>query len=524
MGPLAVVGGTRGPERRSNLEFRAVAGSLVEQPCDVLIVNLFQGVMEPKGGTGAVDNAIGGLICRTIRDEEFEGRLGQTLVLRNCDRIPASKVLVVGLGKREDLGTSEIMRAAGAAGRKCRELRARRVAGILHGAGAAGIPTFDCARAVTLGTILGTYEHTRHKTESVKGNPIETFDIVELSAEKLDDIEQGIRRAEIIGDSITFARDLANEPSNVVTPSYLASVAEKIAQEDGLECRIMDRRGLEEAGMGLFAAVARGATQEPRFIEVRYEAPGSPPCGGGAGGGRARTVAIIGKGITFDSGGYSLKEQKFMYGMKDDMSGAAAVLAAIRAIARLKPCLNVVALVPATENAIGSDAIHPGDVFGSLAGKTVEIVNTDSEGRLILADAVAYARKLGADEIIDAATLTGACVTALGLELSGVFGNDQGMVDRLIAAGESCGEKLWQLPLHRGYRKRLDSDIADLKNTAGREGAAIVGALFIESFVGDIPWAHIDLSAASVDEDTDLARKGSTGAPTGTLIEYLTTL
>ncbi|MCX8052401.1 MAG: leucyl aminopeptidase [Armatimonadetes bacterium] len=492
------------------MEFRAVHGSLVEQPCDVLVVNLFEGVTEPGGATGAVDKALDGLISLTIREEEFEGRLGQTLVIRTRDQIPASKVLVVGLGKQDEFGTTEIMRASGAAARKCIDLRAHKVTSVLHGAGVAGIHPRESARAVALGTILGTYQHTRLKTENIKPNMIDTFEIVELSAEKLDHITQGIRRAEIVGNAVTFARDLVNEPSNVVTPSYLSSVAEEIARENSLECRVLDRQGIEEAGMELLAAVARGSAQEPRFVELKYKTSDN-----------LKTIALIGKGITFDSGGYSLKSQDQMYGMKDDMAGAAAVLAAMRALAQIKPSVNVIALVPATENAIGGGAIHPGDVFTSLSGKTVEVVNTDAEGRLILADAVAYAVKSGSDEIIDVATLTGACVTALGVEISGILGNDQVLVDKLIKAGESCGEKLWQLPLHRNYRKMLDSDIADLKNVAGREAGAIIGALFIESFTNNTPWAHIDLSSATIDKDNELARKGATGIPTGTLIEYI---
>jgi len=262
--------------------------------------------------------------------------------------------------------------------------------------------------------------------------------------------------------------------------------------------------------MGLLSAVSRGASREPRFIELRYAAPQG-----------RKTVAIAGKGITFDTGGYSLKTAESMAKMKDDMAGAAAVLATMRAVGRVKPDVNVIALIPATENAIGDNAIHPSDVFTSLSGKTVEVNNTDAEGRLILADAVAYAAKLGVDEIIDLATLTGACVVALGREMSGVFGNDQALVDRLLSASRTCGEQLWQLPLFADYKESLKSDVADLKNTGGSEGAAINGALFIESFTNGTPWAHLDLSSAVVEKDTHLARKGATGVGVGTLIEYL---
>jgi leucyl aminopeptidase len=272
----------------------------------------------------------------------------------------------------------------------------------------------------------------------------------------------------------------------------------------------MDRAAIEAAGMGLLAAVARGSDVEPVFINMKYTCPGAK-----------KTVAIVGKGITFDSGGYNLKLGEHIYGMKDDMSGAAAVLAAMRAIGREKPNVNVVGLIPATENMVSGRAIHPGDVFTSYNGKSVEINNTDAEGRLVLADAVAYAKELGVDELIDAATLTGACVVALGRELSGIFSNKDELADLLLNAGKSCGEVMWRLPLHSDYMEYLKSDVADLQNTGPREGGAINGALFIQSFVGDIPWAHIDLAYASVDKDTDLAKKGSTGAAAGTLVEYL---
>ncbi|MCL5102798.1 MAG: leucyl aminopeptidase [Armatimonadetes bacterium] len=492
------------------MNFSVIQGSLTDQPSDILIVNLFQGVTEPGGATGAVDRALGGAISELIRDEEFEGSIGQTAVLAACANIPAKKVLLVGLGKREEFGIQAIMRAAASAGRKCRSLRARTVSSILHGAGVAGMPPYDCAKATILGTILGTYEYTRLKTENVKPNTIDQFNIVELSAEKMDSIERGTRLAETLGDAIVFARDLGNEPSNVVTPSYLAELAQEIARDNGMQCRVRDRAEIEEAGMGLIAAVARGSAVEPRFIEIRYESPGA-----------SKTVAIIGKGVTFDSGGYSLKPHDSMYGMKDDMSGAADVLATMRAIGKLKPKVNVVALIPSVENMIGGRAIHPGDVFKSYSGKTVEINNTDAEGRLILADAIAYARHADVDEIVDLATLTGACVVALGREIAGIFGNNDSLAESLLESGESCGEKMWRLPLHAGYKEHLKSDVADLKNTGPREAAAINGALFLESFVGDTPWAHIDLSSATIDKDADLAKKGSTGMGTGTLIEYL---
>ncbi len=495
------------------MDFNVVCGSLTEQPSDVLIVNLFQGVKSPGGGTGAVDKALKGMITEVIRDDDFEGKLGEMTVIRVSGQIPVKKVLLVGLGKSESFGLSEVMRASAVAARKCRELKAESVTSILHGAGIAGLPAFECAKAVVQGAILGAYEYIRFKTEDGKANPIRSFSIVEIDADKLPEIERGMRLAEVIGDSVVWARDVINEPSNLVNPPYLAKLAQEIAGEYGFECKILDRKAIEEAGMGLIAAVARGSEIEPRFIELKYKAPGA-----------SKTVAIVGKGVTFDAGGYSLKSADGMYGMKDDMSGAGAVLAAMRAVGKLKPNVNVIALVPAVENLIGARAIHPGDIFKSYNGKMVEVANTDAEGRLILADAVAYAKEQGVDEIIDLATLTGACVVALGRQISGLFCTKDELANSLIRGGAASGETIWRMPVFEEYRESLKSDVADIKNTGSRDGGAINGALFIKDFVGDIPWAHLDLASASNDKDTDLAKKGATGAGAGMLIEYLISL
>lgn len=485
-------------------------GSLTETPCDALIVNLFEGIKQPGGATGAVDGALGGAISSQIEEEEFKGKLGECMVVRPCAEFPARKVIVVGLGKSEDFGPLEVMKAAGSAVRKCKELKAAKVASILHGAGIAGLPAFDCARATALGTILGAYEFIRWKTEDVTENPVESFEIVDHSADKIAEIESGIERAQLIGDAVLFARDLVNEPSNVVTPTYLADLAQTIAEETGMNLKVMDRKKFEAAGMGLYAAVAKGAVVEPKFIELRYNHPDA-----------TKTIALIGKGITYDTGGHSLKGTDSMVNMKDDMSGAAAVLAAMKVAGNIKPKVNILALIPATENAISATAIHPGDVVKSFSGKTVEISNTDAEGRLTLGDAVAYANAAGVDEIIDLATLTGACVTSLGRELSGIFGTDQELVDKLIAAGKSCGEVMWQLPLYTDYKEHLKSDVADLRNSEKGGPGAILGALFIHAFLGETPWAHIDLSSTITDKDLPLAKKGAVGMGAGTLVEYL---
>jgi len=488
-------------------------GSLTEFAGDAIIVNLFQGVRSPGGGTGAVDRALEGSISEIIADGDIHGRLGETCVIRSNGRIPARQVVVVGLGPSSEFDSRRIMQAAAEAARKCAELRAKTIGTILHGAGIAGLDARECSRAVALGSILGTYRHTRLKTRSAHPNPIERLEIIELSEGKMDDIRRGIDGATVIGEAVNFARDLANEPSNVVTPAHLADVAQSIADDYGMSLRILDREGIAAAGMGLLTAVSRGSAREPRFIDMRYTAPGAK-----------KTVALIGKGVTFDTGGYCIKRATSMYGMKDDMSGAANVLAAMRAFGKLKPGVNVIALIPATENSVSGAAVHPGDVFTSLDGRSVEINNTDAEGRLIVADAVAWARREGVDEIIDLATLTGACVTALGRQVSGILGNNRDLVRALISAGTRCGEDLWELPLFSDYLREIKSDIADIKNCGKGEAGAIVGALFISEFVGEVSWAHIDLSSATLFKQTRLHPKGATGIGTGTLIDYIVSI
>lgn len=493
------------------MEFSAIRKLVTEVECDVLILNLFQGVKEPGGATGAVDRALGGAIRAVIARENFEGKIGEVTDLTPCGGVPAARVIVVGLGKQEEFDAEKIRRASSAAARCAKKLSAHRVATVLHGGGAGGIDPKTSARAIVEGTMLGTYQFTRHKTSDVTPNPIERVEIVEMDAEKIQAIDEGIHRSRITAEAVNFARDLTNEPANILTPTYLARQATEVAKEAGIECRVEDRAGIERLGMNLFLAVAKGSREEPRLIILRYKAA-SP----------RRTIALIGKGITFDSGGINLKPSESLKNMKDDMAGSGVVLATMRAIAALKPDVNVLALLPATENMIGGDATKVGDVITGLSGKTVEIDNTDAEGRLLVADAAAFAESEGVDEIIDIATLTGACVIALGRGMAGVIGSDQGVVEGLIRAGSDGGETLWQLPLYREYEDNLKSEVADMNNTGGREAGAINGALFIKKHIDVVPWAHIDIAGpATIEKDTPLSTKGATGFGVRTLINYV---
>jgi leucyl aminopeptidase len=493
------------------MQFQAVLGSLVDTECDVLVINLFEGITKPGGGTGAVDNAISGAITALIEREKFEGKIGQVVDLTPSGGVKASRIVIVGLGKQEEFNIDKIRQASSAAARRARDLSAKRVATILHGAGIGGIDPSVAALALVEGAILGTYQFTKYKTIDMKPNPIEQVDIIETDANKIDAIKSGIAKGQIVAEAKNYARDLTNEPANGLTPTLLAERAAAVANEAGLECRIIGRDEMKQIGMNLLLAVSKGSIQEPKFVVMRYTSPNSK-----------KTIALVGKGITFDSGGINLKSGDYVADMKDDMTGAGVVLATMKAITKLKPKVNILALMPACENMPGGNATRPGDVVFGLSGKSVEINNTDAEGRLILSDAVAFAEREKVDEIIDIATLTGACVVALGRKMAGILGTDQTVIDNLIEAGKNGGESMWQLPLFEDYNDDLKSDVADVKNAGGREAGTINGALFIKSHIEKTPWAHIDIAGpCNIDKETPLGPKGGTGFGVSTLINYL---
>src|SRR5439155_1478553 len=396
-------------------------------------------------------------------------------------RMPAGRVVVVGLGKRVELTLETIRHAAAAGLRRARDLGAKSAALEVLGD---RLPTRSRAHAATEGALLGAYTFDRYKREKTDKR-VESLTIVEPDARGRREVADGARTGEVFAEATCFARDLVNSPANDVHPTYLAQVAGEIAKEAGLGLTVFDRAECQKMGMGLFLGVAAGSEQPPKFIHLSYTPPGR----------RRRRVAVIGKGITFDSGGLDLKPAEGMLRMKDDMSGGAAVLAIMRALPRLAPTVEVHGLIAATENMPSGSAIRPGDVLRAMNGTTVEIGNTDAEGRLTLADALCYAReKVRADEIVDMATLTGACVVALGPSCSGLFANDQRLADRLLAAAESAGERVWQLPLFDEYREHLKSEVADCNNVGPAGGGAITAGLVLKEFAGDAPWAHLDIA------------------------------
>ncbi len=475
---------------------------------DVYVVAVYKDARELQGHAKKLDEKSGHALSSYLKCGVFPADTGTAALIPLPSGSPGKWAVIAGLGETKGFSHCNLAKSAGAAIRECIKAKAVCVAWL---ADHLNVPSdSEMGNALTLGSMLGAYRFSEFKSENLKQDVESVQYLVSRSADTKG-FSAGMERAKVVGDAIILTRDLGNMPSNICTPTYVAQIAEDTCKQYGMQCEIRGREWIEAQGFGLIAAVSRGATQEPKFVQMTYTHPEA-----------TKTIALVGKGVTFDSGGYSLKiPSDKMYGMKDDMHGSAAVIAAVRAAARSKAKVNIVGLLPLTENMIGPTAVHPGDVFRSFTGKSVEIANTDAEGRLLLADTVAYAESLGVDTIIDLATLTGACVIALGKGMSAVFSTDPKLTDALKAAGSASCEMLWPLPLHEDYNEFIKSDVADIKNTGGNLGGPIVGALFIKSFVKATPWAHIDLSGATIETDTPLCPIGSTGAGAGMLAEYI---
>lgn len=491
------------------MKLTVVQKSITEIEADAIIVNLFQGVTKPGGATGAVDRATGGLISRLIEAGECAGKRNECATLHFPPGLPCKKLIVVGLGQADEFDLDYVREVTASSLKAAAGEGVRRVATIVHGAGIGGLNPEDAARAVAEGAVLGTYRFEAFKSEPSKAR-IEELIVVEASAEKVPAIQKGVERGTLLAECTNFARDLVNTPSNHLTPAMLAEKAADMARQVGLECTIIERDEMERLGMGALLGVAKGSAEPPKLIVLRHR------------GGRGPLTALVGKGVCFDSGGISLKPAQGMADMKSDMAGAAAVLGAMRAIALLKAEADVMAVVPAVENMPSGTALKPGDILRTMTGKTIEIDNTDAEGRLILADAVAYAGSQGAERIVDVATLTGACVIALGRVYTGIVANDDELVQELFQAASKTGEKYTRLPTDPQYQKQYKSDVADIKNTGGREAGAITGGMIIGEFVGEAKWAHLDIAGTSfIDKPRPYLPKGGTGVGVRTLAEWL---
>jgi len=493
------------------MQIQAVAGDITKTETPCVVVNLFEGVTAPGGATGAVDRALTSMISELIAAGDIRGKWGELTLVHTFGRIPAPRVLVAGLGKSSEFTVDRVRDLSATVARFLRGKRVESYATIAHGAGIAGLDAEACAQAVAEGAVLGLYRFGRHrKAEDDAGN-LTSVSIVESDSKKAQAFQRAAERGVVVAEAANFARDLANEPANVLTPTEMASRAEAMARETGLGCHIYDRDWAEQMGMGSYLGVARGSAQPPKFIVLTYQ-----------GAGEAKPIGLVGKGITFDTGGISIKPAAGMEEMKGDMSGGACVIAAMQAIAKLKPKVNVTALVPATENMPGGNATKPGDVLRAMNGRTIEVINTDAEGRLILADALSYAVKLDLTPVVDVATLTGAMSYALGDVAYGVFTQDDALAGRIDAAASAAGEKCWRMPMFPEYKELIKSNVADIKNSTGPKAGSICAAFFLREFVDDRPWAHLDIAGVDFyDKEKGVLVKGSSGIPVRTLVNLV---
>ncbi len=492
------------------MQIKVVIGDITRVKADAIVVNLFEGVERPGGAMGAVDKALNGAISKLIDHGEIKGKLSEISIIHTLGKLPARIVAIVGLGKQADFSVDKTRRIVAQACRTLRKLNCQQIATILHGAGAGGITYEEAAQAIAEGSIMGLYSFRKHITKEPDYKDIDQLMIVERDVARKKQLEQGCHRGKILAEAANLARDLVNEPANYMTPTDMAKVAERLARTYALDLAILDREQMKKLGMGALLGVAQGSEQPPKLILLSYKGDKSSN----------EAMGLLGKGITFDSGGISLKPSENMHEMKGDMSGGAIVMAALSAVAQLRLRVNVTAVVPATENLPSGKALKPGDVLKALNGKTIEVVNTDAEGRLILADALSYAMKQKLSPLIDIATLTGACHIALGDVCSGIFTNNQEFVDKVIKAGADAGERLWQLPMYEEYKEANKSDVADIKNSGGRWGGAITAAQFLSEFVGDTPWAHIDIAGTFyTDKEQGYMVKGATGVCVRTLVQ-----
>ena len=461
-----------------------------------------------------LDQATGGDISAARTRGEFKGKPYE-LLLTGLHGWRSPRAALVGLGARREYSVDRLRRAA-AAGVLAAGQRGVTSVCILHrptltdGQGGTGerVTVEDAVQMFAEGAVLGNFDGGSYKT----GDPARVWVAsVALRVAGDADVGEAVERGRILGESTNIARELANEPSNVLTPREFAERAATMARAAGLTADVLDEKRIAELRMGLLLGVARGSEEPPRLVVLKHEPKSAP---------KAPVLGLVGKGITFDTGGISIKPAENMDRMKDDMSGGAAVMSAMNAISRLQLPIRCIGVVPMTENMPGGRAVKPGDVLTSAEGKTVEILNTDAEGRLILGDAMWYARQLGATHLVDVATLTGACVVALGRTTSGLFGTPDGWVNQVQRASTRAGDRSWPMPIYDDYKELFKSEIADFANTGGRAGGAITGALFIKEFSGNLPWVHIDIAGTAWAEDAKPYQpKGATGVAVRTLVE-----
>lgn len=460
-----------------------VSQNVKNTPVEVLVINKFEGekTSEELANTYAVDK------------DHFEGKFGQTYLLHTLGKIPADKILIIGFGKKEEFDHNKMREAVAKSIKKLQQIKAKKAAFDFD-------VNVDYGKSAAIGAMIADYAYDKYKSE--KAHHLDEITFARFSE---NDLNEGI----IFGEAMKFTRDLANTPAQIATPTKLSEIAKEL---EGIETKVFDKEEIARMGMGAYLAVGQGSVQPPKFIHMKY-----------TGKNVKKKIALIGKGICFDSGGLDIKPASSMLTMKDDMSGAACILGVMRALSKLKPDMEVHGIIAACENMPSGSSYKPGDILTAKNGKTIEIDNTDAEGRLTLADALCYACELGVDEVIDIATLTGACMVALGTVASGIMGNDEEMINRVIETAKESGETFWQLPMFKEYFDSLRSDIADMKNTGSRNGGASAAGLFLQQFVKDTKWCHIDIAGtAYIEKPQKEFIAGATGAGVRTLLNYVT--
>jgi leucyl aminopeptidase len=474
---------------------------------DGIALFLFEGE-KPGKVASRVDKALGGSITRLIKRAEFKSKPGSTVLLHPESGLKAPRLVLTGLGKKRDCTLNRLRLAAGKAATALRGAGATSIAFAVE---PAGFGNEDAGQAFAEGSMLGLYRFLQYKTKDENNNDIRFVTLAIESATAIKPMQAGVARGTAIAEATIMARDMVNAPPADMTPAIVAAKAKEVARQYGLSIKVFDRERMRNLGMGGLLGVASGSAEPPKFIILEYRKGGKRPF-----------IALVGKTVTFDSGGISIKPADGMDKMKDDMSGGAAVLGAMRAAAAMKLPLNIVGLLPATENMPGGKAYKPGDVLRTLSGQTIEIMNTDAEGRLVLSDALTYACTYKPAAIVDIATLTGACSIALGQEAMGMLGKGDKIKSKLRDAGAVTGERVWELPLWEEYYELIKSDIADMKNTGGRAGGVITAAALLSKFVQEYPWVHLDIAAVAwSDKERPYTPKGATGVGVRLLTQFL---
>jgi leucyl aminopeptidase len=487
------------------MKIQVKEGNIAAIKDEIIMVGIFEGKDGIKAAARSLDTASAGMISEIVQRGDFKGELYKTFLIHKTQGIAARRVLIVGLGKEQDCTLEKVRGAASSGARFIREMGIKHFLVPDNFVQLSGISSSETVKAIVEGVCLGLYSFKQFKTKNEERHDkeIKGFTILAEGRNEYTTFKKAVLSAEILSNAVKLARDLVNQPANKATPGYLAQTAQTLAKHYGLKVRILDIGQIKKLGMGCFLSVAQGSREPAQFIILEHKPKNVL---------HAHPIVLIGKAITFDSGGISLKPPQGMERMKDDMAGGAAVLGIMQAAAQLNIPLYVVGLIPATENLPDGAALKPGDIITSMSGKTVEIITTDAEGRLILADALTYATRYKPEAIIDLATLTGACVIALGSEVAGLMGSDEGLLEKLKQASKVTGEKVWQLPLWDEYAEMLKSDSADIKNAGGRDAGAITGGMFLKEFAGKTPWAHIDIAGPVwAEKDKPYIPKGATG-------------